>query len=234
VSDVYFVINPDIGIIAAIFNRDRAEQLAHHYDAVVATAPIIADKRVLRERRQIVDLEAIKARAQAATEGPWDWGPLDSTLSGRLALRAPGMRPVVRAAAADVWPSAADAVFIAAARSDIPALVTEVERLQNEIKALRNDEDYDPAPIVTEYDRVVEQVEHLTQQNARLRAELHDLGLTLDAADELNAAERDVIEKAKAWAVAWRTDANLAGAMVGELLIAVDALTRPEATEHGS
>ena len=43
----------------------------------------------------------------------------------------------------------------------------EVERLRNEIKALRNEEDYDPAPIITEYDRMASQVE-------RLRADLDD------------------------------------------------------------
>jgi hypothetical protein len=122
-----------------------------------------------------LDLEAIKARTEAATEGPWDWGPLDMTKSGKLALQAPGMRPIVKAASADVWPSAADAAFIAAARSDVPALVAEVERLladlaecqqHNDRTRIANQAAEQWAEQLTE---ATAEVERLTQENVRLR-----------------------------------------------------------------
>ena len=62
----------------------------------------------------MLDLEAIKARCELATPGPWEardgyvWRG-DTSLAGTL-------RP-------------ADASFAAAARTDVPALVAEVERL---------------------------------------------------------------------------------------------------------
>lgn len=74
-----------------------------------------------------LDLEAIKARAEKATPGPWDvegpnWpGPDDSLevfpkeLGGVLAYVQP------------VWD---DAEFIAHARADIPVLIAEVRRLR--------------------------------------------------------------------------------------------------------
>ena len=55
-------------------------------------------------------------------------------------------------------------VRIQAALQALEMYEAEVEQLRNEIKALRNDEDFDPNPIITEYDRVVE-------ENARLLAE---------------------------------------------------------------
>ena len=81
-----------------------------------------------------LDLEAIKARCEAATPGPWavaniapgwaedenDWcvvpGVVESCGSDMCG-------PVVRSA---------DAAFIASARTDVPALVAEVERLREE------------------------------------------------------------------------------------------------------
>lgn len=65
-----------------------------------------------------LDLDAIKARADAASAGPWTaerdglvWAPrLGDPVSGSTEME--------------------DAEFIAAARADVPALVAEVERLQ--------------------------------------------------------------------------------------------------------
>lgn len=71
---------------------------------------------------------ALRARlevARAATPGPWTWGPIDLTRSGKLALTGPGMQPVVKAASADLWPSTFDATFIAA---NDPA--TEIRRVE--------------------------------------------------------------------------------------------------------
>jgi hypothetical protein len=190
-----------------------------------------------------LDLEAIKARAEAATEGPWDWGPLDMTKSGKFALRAPGMRPIVKAASADVWPSAADADFIAAARSDIPALVAEVERLwadlaecqqHNDRTCIANQAAEQWAEQLTE---ATAEVERLTQENARLRAEKNNA--VLNAAElivdhGMSPAERDVIEAAKPVAEVLRLNVRAifgTAAAAGERFIAaVDALDgTPEA-----
>lgn len=69
-------------------------------------------------------LQEIKAREQAATAGPWyadGWAMWDDDLDGFVELH-------------DTDP---DARFIAHARTDIPALVAEVERLQVENQGLR-------------------------------------------------------------------------------------------------
>lgn len=68
------------------------------------------------------ELATIKARAEAATPGPWEWG--GDVLFGRdnwdgplLATRVDGQRPE-------------DADFIAYARADVEVLLAEVERLR--------------------------------------------------------------------------------------------------------
>jgi hypothetical protein len=89
-------------------------------------------------------LAAIKARAEAATPGPWvpefsdiylqKYGPEYCWESGYFVLRSP------EGAVVDYWANQADdsglllerpdAEFIANARQDVPALLAEVERLQ--------------------------------------------------------------------------------------------------------
>ena len=70
-----------------------------------------------------LDLEAIKARAEAATPGPWSCGSeqLDDTriqsADGEMTIYDEG---------GHTWK---DADFIAHAITDVPALVAEVERL---------------------------------------------------------------------------------------------------------
>lgn len=94
-----------------------------------------------------IDLDAIRARADAATDGPWrsdkEWGAITH-----------GPDAVVHAFYADDCESCAvniedeatvvidpaDAEFIAHAREDIPALLAEVERLQSVARAERADE----------------------------------------------------------------------------------------------
>ena len=76
-------------------------------------------------------LDQIEARAQTATEGPWGWHPYG--VSGRT-LATPG--PVIGGfpthelnvlKTTDDWPPTdPDAEFIAAARTDVPALVAAV------------------------------------------------------------------------------------------------------------
>lgn len=69
------------------------------------------------------ELAAIKARAEAATPGPWD-----TVLSRHVVSHADAFR------GAPDWPlmpkTVADATFISHARTDVPALVAEVERLR--------------------------------------------------------------------------------------------------------
>jgi hypothetical protein len=76
-----------------------------------------------------LDLEAIKERAAAATPGPWlpsmnGEGVWSDVIAGRAWANM-----VCR-----VWPAMknveSDAVFIAEARADVPALVAECERLR--------------------------------------------------------------------------------------------------------
>lgn len=93
-----------------------------------------------------VDLEAIEARANAATPGPWGSGPLITGDKGDYVVwygrDAEGQRRYI-GAAGGLWapvcpPDAeivfqaeiANAAFIAAAREDVPALVAEVRRLR--------------------------------------------------------------------------------------------------------
>lgn len=62
-----------------------------------------------------VDLAAIRERCDAAAPGPWELVAADWTIT----------------------PHRADYVFIAAARTDVPRLLAEVERLQSEVTRWR-------------------------------------------------------------------------------------------------
>ena len=73
------------------------------------------------------DLDAITARAEAAPPGPWDTEEPGPYVQGVWALDPEGRRfDVAR------WMEPAVARFIAHARTDVPALVAEVERLREE------------------------------------------------------------------------------------------------------
>ena len=91
-----------------------------------------------------LDLDPIKQRAEAATEGPWGARELPQMVRGANATlhSAHGT--------GEVWSvefspeigstvSISDAEFIAAARTDIPALLDEVERLRDLHKAVSKD-----------------------------------------------------------------------------------------------
>lgn len=77
-----------------------------------------------------LDLDAIKARSVAATAGPWQ--RLDQTV-----YAGPDEHGVV---VAETYGDQhdADAIFIAHAREDVPALVAEVERLRKIESAARD------------------------------------------------------------------------------------------------
>lgn len=98
----------------------------------------------------MLDLEPIKARAAKATDGPWIHWPADSDNDHRV-CQANGEKDKCICCLAlmgytdeegewtietlESWQ--ADGDFIAAARTDIPVLVAEVERLRAEIASLR-------------------------------------------------------------------------------------------------
>lgn len=75
-----------------------------------------------------MNLEAIEARAKAASKGPW-WFDGKGHVTVYAATRSQNLlnKPV-----ADVLPQGRDenAIFIAHAREDVPALVAEVKRLR--------------------------------------------------------------------------------------------------------
>ena len=75
------------------------------------------------------DLDAIRARAEAATEGPWE----AEALEGNIVTPTQGTIVEVYS-----WTDA-DAEFIAHAREDVPALLAEVEQLRAELAHARMD-----------------------------------------------------------------------------------------------
>ena len=82
------------------------------------------------------DYDAIKARAEAATEGPWDH--FRSAYLGNLVHRIGSASDVDDVAFVPCsWGHEADAEFISNARQDIPDLLTEVERLLAVIDRVR-------------------------------------------------------------------------------------------------
>ena len=64
-----------------------------------------------------LDLEAIKARAEAATSGPWEYQGIGEIVARGILLTT------------DLADDA-DAEFIAHARTDVPLLASEIERLR--------------------------------------------------------------------------------------------------------
>lgn len=81
-------------------------------------------------------LAEIKARAEAATPEPWKWQPFDSIIATSVGVH------VVRGNGTGVV-SDEDAVFIAHARSDIPALLAEVEAWREIGRAVADEDFYD-------------------------------------------------------------------------------------------
>jgi len=92
-----------------------------------------------------LDLDVIEARADAATAGPWWWDEdefmwrlhgVHGTISGndwipeQVLNHQIAKAPKQGTSYAEYWPERADADFIAAARTDVPALVAEVRRLR--------------------------------------------------------------------------------------------------------
>ena len=79
--------------------------------------------------RPPLDLEAIRQRVEAATPGPWELIGGGEFVTGADVLVAPD----------DGGVTADNAIFIAHAREDVPALLAEVERLRDGIAELVED-----------------------------------------------------------------------------------------------
>lgn len=89
-----------------------------------------------------IDIDAIRARAEAATLGPWFQGREGHRYESERDVYS-HREPEVNEShdiASSVW-SSADAEFIAHAREDVPALLDEVERLRTERDAHRTMKD---------------------------------------------------------------------------------------------
>jgi hypothetical protein len=69
------------------------------------------------------DIAVIKARTDAATPGPWWYDPRSGEVLG------PDGQPVC-----DLLPMSEDIAFVCEARTDVPALIAEVERLREFIQ----------------------------------------------------------------------------------------------------
>jgi hypothetical protein len=102
-------------------------------------------------------IEEIKARAAAATPGPWK-----SKINGNT-VRSYGIISQTRKICSAISTLTADAEFIAHARTDIPDLIAEVERLQSLCQKLIGEEG-----IFQEKEALIE---NLRSDNARLQAE---------------------------------------------------------------
>ncbi len=97
-----------------------------------------------------LDLDALvrlaveaKARADKASDGPWEYDPvLDGTIEsargGAVASVAEHTSSLAVSHSGEMY-SGADARFIAAARSDVPALADAVMALTDEVRGLRVD-----------------------------------------------------------------------------------------------
>jgi hypothetical protein len=91
-----------------------------------------------------LDLDAIEARVNAASAGPWEFDG-DDTIEGGNGGGVCVLcehKSFATFKARGEWYSSADAAFIAAARSDVPALLAEVRLshalLRDAISCIRN------------------------------------------------------------------------------------------------
>lgn len=88
------------------------------------------------------DLDAIRARCEAATPGPWrvDGSTYDEDCNEHLApygLEGPNERLIWSSGGGEyAHPDMATAQFIAAARTDIPALLAYIDELERRLKEI--------------------------------------------------------------------------------------------------
>lgn len=132
--------------------RKRAHEVAEAAE-VASGAPNSPEtgNRTSGPENGAVDVAAIRARVEAATPGPWTWEPVgemdngwclgvvwdadDQPLTGRI---LPGSGEVIDSVCENVGASHFhDAEFIAYARTDVPALLAELDRLTTALAAER-------------------------------------------------------------------------------------------------
>ena len=88
-----------------------------------------------------MDLQAIEARLEAATQGPWDFDTIPETGESRVVVRSNTGDPMLDVSVAPHGVRAEDAEFIAYAPEDIRALIYEVGRLTVEHLEMRIERD---------------------------------------------------------------------------------------------
>jgi hypothetical protein len=81
-----------------------------------------------------LDLTAIRKRAEAATEGPWEVNTADSEFA--IYFDGDNMAMIEYGSIIDGF---SNAEFIAHARQDVPALIAEVERLRAENNRIKEE-----------------------------------------------------------------------------------------------
>lgn len=85
-----------------------------------------------------LDLDAIQARADAVTPGPWCVEPWSDDYSSVMAISCETCGITI---CRTDQPARDDLLFIAAAIDDIPALVAEVRRLRDQLTRAEHDQD---------------------------------------------------------------------------------------------
>lgn len=84
---------------------------------------------------QQLDLDGIEARANAATPGPWCTDSWEIYQGSEYEAGAEWIGETCRGRVEGLAQDRADAAFVAAARTDVPALLAEVRRLRAELAA---------------------------------------------------------------------------------------------------
>lgn len=132
-----------------------------------------------------LDIDAIKARADAATPGPWEAKCIHVYMGGEGQYR---VGPPNRPPSFQGVVSPSDAEFFAHAREDVPALVAEVERQDEVIRINHDGADYAEQLLEqarAEVARLAAANTHLIKNADALAEKLIDLQLRLDAAEGL-------------------------------------------------
>lgn len=131
------------------------------------------------------ELQAIEERANAATPGPWVNQEMEIIIE-----KAAWPWNLI----ADVFLNNADAAFIADARADIPALVAEVRRLQDDAQRLEHYRQFvaqiSEALGVPDDSMILPHAQKMATEITRLRAEL--------AAVPVDAIRRNMYDQADA------------------------------------
>lgn len=101
-----------------------------------------------------IDIDAIKARVENATDGPWAWSDAETFQAWPGSVRSTVMPDDFADEVAQTF-QGQDAEFIAHARTDVPALVAKVERQAAIIKAVTDYiEDTEPDDWTVAFERI--------------------------------------------------------------------------------